>query len=441
LFNYTGSNFIEILQISWSFFIDGGWVLFVFGFVYALYRLYRLEITHQFEHSTDFIFLSIRVPRENMQSTMAVDNLFSQMHALHSGLTFAQIYMEGRIQLWYSLEIISMGGKISFIIRTPSNMRDVVEAAIYAQYPEAEISEVEDYMKNFEYDPATSEFGLFGMEWKEEEDDMIPLRTYKDFEHPAAEEKILDPLAQHFESLAKMEPHEFYGVQILIQPLGDNEWKPRGERKIKELTGEEIPHEAKFSDILLTPLNWVANFSFREALLGGGHAHEEPQNKPLNRWMNMNDVEKERVNAIGRKIGKPGYKTKIRHLYISPKDKNDPTKKGMIIGSYRPLGSAMLNRLKPDVSKTWTNKDYQFSPSLEKPYLDYIVDIRKRRMFKAYKERSIHIGLSQFILNTEEIATLYHFPMTTETRMVPAAVESTVSKKSQPPPDLPIAEL
>ena len=31
-------------------------------------------------------------------------------------------------------------------------MRDVVESAFYAYYPQAEISEVDDYMENFHYD-------------------------------------------------------------------------------------------------------------------------------------------------------------------------------------------------------------------------------------------------------------------------------------------------
>jgi len=407
--------------------------------IYVLYKLYRREIEHQFIHSQSWTYLSIRVPRENTTSTLAVDNLFSQMHALHSGLTFAQTYVEGRIQLWYSLEIISMGGKISFIIRTPTGARDVVEAAIYAQYPEAEITEVSDYLDNFKYDPETSEYDIWGCEWKLQDDYVIPIKTYKDFEHPTSEQKILDPLQQHFESLAKMEPHEFYGVQIIIQPLGDEEWKPRGEKKVKELISEEMPHEKRLSDILLAPLNKFAEFSFKDALFGS-HKHE-PENKPINRWMNMTEAEKERVTLVESKIGKPGYKTKIRHLYIAPKDKFDSSKKGIVIGSYRPLGSAMTNRLKPDVSKTWTNVDYRISPSLEKPYIDWEVKRRKRRIFKGYKERDIHIGLPMPVMNTEELATLYHFPITSETRpAVPAAVETTISKKSQPPVDLPIAE-
>ena len=400
--------------------------------------MYKAEISHQWAHSQEWVFLSIRVPKENLTSTLAVESVFSQMHALHSSLTFPQIYIEGKDQLWYSLEIVSLGGKISFLLRTPKKARDLVEASFYAQYPEAEITEVNDYMENIEYDPETSEFDLWGTEWKLIEDALIPIKTYRDFEHPSAEEKIIDPLASHFEALAKMQPWEFYGVQIIIQPLGDGEWKSAGENKVRELTGEEIPHEAKLSDLLLAPFNWVAHFSFKDLVLGGGHGGHGDENKPKNNWQFMTEAQKERVNLVERKIGKPGYRTKMRHLYIAPKEKFDGSRKGIVIGSYRPLGSAMTNSFKPDTKRTWTNLEYNISPTLERPYIEYEEKRRKRNIFKGYKNRDIHLGSPMFILNTEELATLYHFPIST--RPIGGNVERTESKKAQAPVNLPVAE-
>lgn len=429
---------LDMFKYAVDFVAHGGWIFFVLGIIYVLYRLYRIEIEHQWVHGIDFIFLTIKVPKENLASTLGVENLFAQMHALHAGLTFAQIYVEGRIQLWYSLELISMGGKVSYIIRLPAMMRHVVEAAVYAQYPEAEISETSDYMENINYDPDISEdIDIWGTEWRLNEEDVVPIKTYKDFEHPAAEEKIIDPLAGVFEALSKMDPHEFFGIQIIIQPLGDDEWKPRAEKKVKKLTGEEVPHKHSLWDLIMIPFNAFADFSFA-GLLGGGHGHEEKENKPRNNWMTMTEAEKERVTLIERKAGKPGYKTKIRFLYIAPKDKFDPTKKSMLTGGFRPFGSVMTNKLRPDVSHTWTSVDYKFSPTLEKPYLDWDLNRRKRFLFRGYKERNIHIGLPMFVMNIEELATLYHFPIAT--RPVPASIESVPSKRAQPPADLPVAE-
>ncbi len=437
MFNNVFPNFSEIFRILVVFFIDGGWLLAVAATLRILYLMYKAEIGHQFIHEQEWVFLNIKVPKENLTSTLAVESIFGQLHALHSSLTFAQKYVEGRVQLWYSLEIVSMGGKISFIVRAPLKSRDLVEAAIYAQYPDAEISVISDYMENIKYDPETSEFDIWGTEWKLNDEDVIPLKTYKDFEHPSAEEKIIDPLAAHFEALAKMEPHEFYGVQIMIQPLGDDEWKPKGENVVKELTGEEVEHEHHWRDIFLAPLNWFANFSYKEAIFGG-HGHGDDENKPKNYWQFMTDAQKERVNAIERKIGKPGYKTRIRHLYIAPKEQFDKNKKAVVIGSYRPLGSAMTNRLKPETKRTFTSVEYKISPTLEQPFITYELNRRKRNIFKGYKNRDIHIGMPMFVLNIEELATLYHFPISTHPVMT--AVDKTETKKAQAPVNLPVAE-
>ena len=48
-------------------------------------------------------------------------------------------YVEGRVQEWFSLEITSFDGELHFYIRTLAQFRNLVEAAIYAQYPQAEI--------------------------------------------------------------------------------------------------------------------------------------------------------------------------------------------------------------------------------------------------------------------------------------------------------------
>ncbi len=413
--------------------------MFVLVIIYILYRLYYREIYSQWEHSLEWTYLQIRVPKENLTSTLAVESIFGQMHALHTSLTFANKYVEGKVQQWYSLELISLGGKISFVVRTPKKSKDLVEASFYAQYPDAEMTEIADYMQNLNYDPETSDINIWGAEYKLLDDDVIPIKTYKDFEHPSAEEKIIDPLASQFEALAKMSPHEFYGIQIIIQPLGDAEWKPRGEVKVKQLIGEEVPHQAKLSDLFLAPFNWFAKFSFKDALLAAGHDHEAVQKNQKNDWMSLTEAAKERVNLIEKKIGKPGYKTKIRHLYIAPKDKFDGSKKAIVIGSYRPLGSVMTNQFKPDTKVTWTGVEYNISPTLERPYIDYEEKRRKRLIFKGYKERDIHIGMPAFILNIEELATIYHFPIST--KAISSTIEKTESKKSQAPVNLPIGEL
>ena len=73
--------------------------------------------------------------------------------------------------------------------------------------------------------------------------------------------------------------------------------------------------------------------------------------------------------------------------------------------------------------------------------LEWKLKYKKRWLFRGYKDRDWDVGSPLFILNTEELATLYHFPITTETTTVHPAIEQTQSKTSQPPANLPIAEM
>lgn len=436
------SDFIAILTSLWRLIANGGWVAIVWAVVYMFWYYYKEEVQLQFRLSQDWTFLHIRVPKENERSLLGVEQIFSQLHQLHLNFTFAEKYIEGKIQLWYSLEIVSLGGKISFIMRIPKKQRVTVESAIYGQFPAAEITEVEDYLKNVAFDPQTSEFDLFGFEYKVLENQAIPIKTYKEFEHQTAEQKIIDPLAGLFEALAQIEPDEFYGVQILIQPLDDKEWKDKGEMLVKKLIGEEVPLEFSLKRLLLAPFELVANFKWTFLLEGAnGHAAKESQQKDpfgKNNWMRMTDVEKERVNAIQRKLGKPGYKTKIRNLYIAPKGKLDLNKRSGVIGALRPFKSQQLNGFKPDLKHTWTKLNYAISPTLEKPYIDWEVRRRKRWVFNAYKDRSVWIGLPASVMNIEELATIYHFPLSEPEKPTAAPVEAIESKKSQAPVNLPV---
>lgn len=432
-------NFSDVFTSAFHVFINGGWVLFVLGLLYMFYYSYKHEIEHQYLAELGWVFLEIKVPKENLTSTLAVESIFTQMHVIHSGINRFDKYIQGKFQLWYSLEIVSIGGKISFIIRVPDKFKHLVESAFYSQYPDAEIREVEDYIANFNFDPENSEFDLTGVEFKLAENSSIPLKTYKDFEHTAAEEKVIDTLSNLFQSMERLEPYEFFAVQILATPTSEDEWHKDAKKNIKKLIGEEEEHHTGFYDFLMTPFNWFANFSYKDTFFGGGHGHgHDDEKKPKNNWTTMTEGEKERVSLIERKMSKPAYGVKIRHLYIAPNELFDKSRKLEMVGAYRHLSSGFFNILKTN-GKIWGKSDPIFSPALEKAQLERIAKKKKVIFLRGFKNRSNHVGGSKFILNTEEIATLYHFPITT--KPITSAVNSTESKKVQPPTNLPIGEL
>ncbi|MDR3642980.1 MAG: hypothetical protein P4L74_05135 [Candidatus Doudnabacteria bacterium] len=438
-------NFGQMFYYSFLFVAKGGWILFVLALLFMLWHEYLEEIQGHFVANTEWVFLEIRPPKENMVSTLAVENIFSQMHALHRSLTWDEVYMQGQFQLWYSLEIVSFGGKVSFIIRCPKRYQHLVESAFYGQYPNSEIREVADYMANFTQNvyAIDNKYEFFGTEWRLAESDVIPIKTYKDFEHPSAEEKVIDPLKGLIEAMERILPHEFMAMQLLIQPIQNDEWSGKAKTKIKELTGEEVPHKASFMGFLLAPFEWFAKFSYSETLFGHHH-HAEPENKPRNNWLNMSEGEKKRVTLIEEKLNKANYQSKLRILYIAPKELYDKIRRFEIVGALRHFspggGAGIQNTLKTDRG-TWTKVDALFSEGLERPYLEWETKRRKHLFLKGYKARSVYIGSKKFLLSTEEIASLYHFPITNETTQVPANVQAVESKKSRPPADLPFADV
>ena len=409
----------------WWFFGHGGWLIFVGLTLWVLFQQYLEEIQDQYVKSMEWVFLNIRVPRTNELSTLAVEQAFAQMHAILTKATFAQKYVEGQIQAWYSLEMVSLGGKISFIVRAPKKHKDLVESALYAQYPGAEITEVADYVEKLDYEAETSSIDLWGTELMLVEDAGLPIKTYRDFEHPTAKDKIVDPLKPLFEAMAKMSAHEMFAVQTIILPVADADWKPKGEKKAGEIIeGPRPGHKA---------------FNLLRFLAGIIKPEEHAAAKEGKNFSVLSDVEKDRVNRVLNKVGKPGYLAKIRLLYIAPKQKFDKAKAALFIGAFKTFASANTNGFKPNGDVT-PKLDYKLSESLEKPYIDFVVGKRKAGMFKNFKSRSPGGGTKVYVLNIEELSTIYHLPLVGEETVSSPNVDTVASKKSQPPADLPIGE-
>ena len=90
-------------------------------------------------------------------------------------------------------------------------MRPLFEANMYAQYPEIEIIEAEDYSKKFVYDP--EKMDVFGNHMIYLENPVLPIRTYHDFELEEVHEPeyITDPMTE--KDTAKWQTNIYYLVK------------------------------------------------------------------------------------------------------------------------------------------------------------------------------------------------------------------------------------
>ncbi|MDQ3018855.1 MAG: hypothetical protein M3Q64_03225, partial [bacterium] len=294
------ADIIPIAQTLWYFTSHGGWVVFVLLAIFVLYKLYLTEIQTQYVFSIDWVFLEIKPPKENPASFYSMEQVYIQLHSLLDNWTFQEKYIEGKVVFWISFEIVSLGGKISYIIKVPRKQQDLVESAFYANFPNLEISEVHDYLSNFDYDPDDGKYELFGAEIGLAQPQSIPIRTYTEFQSlkgPEASELVVDPLAPLLEAFTRISLHEFYGLQFLLTPVPDGSWKDEAEALVTKLKGEV-------------------------------------------EYMNLDDVTKLRVSAIKKKLGKPGFATKIRLLHMGTKEHFNKNAKKLILSPFKIFSSA-----------------------------------------------------------------------------------------------------
>jgi len=183
-----------------------GWLFFVWLLGFAIVAFYADHIQDTKNTSKwKSVLLAIDIPPENVQTPLAVEQLFTHLAGAFDKPGFYDKFREGYKQRWFSMEIVSIEGYIQFLIWTEEKFRDLVEASVYAQYPDAEITEVEDYVDvmpskypNDEYDVWVGDFSLA-------ETFAYPLRSYREFEHNISKDTVLkDPMGTFLESFSRI---------------------------------------------------------------------------------------------------------------------------------------------------------------------------------------------------------------------------------------------
>ena len=421
----------------WMVIIKGGWAALLIAVLVGLWWAWITWRKNLYDASMKFVLLAIDIPKENEQTPKAVENIFSHLHGIRKKGNFLERILKGYNQQGYSLEIISIGGYIQFLIRTPEIHRDLVEAAIYAQYPDAEITEVEDYTERYKVKFPNDEYDIYGCHFKLEKNDVYPIRTYMAFEDPSTKEVFKDPMASLLEILSRVREGEEIWLQFVIAPQSSMEWREKGIRVIKKLIGAKTEKNGK--DILWLPRNIIhgVSESFTASIISPSDMAAEKDSKQILKWPTMMQHltawEKAVVEAIGIKISKITFQTKIRLIYLARKD---VFKRKRLIpaieGALKQYNTLDLNGLKRD-KKSESKVVYPPVKSI----IEWRQNNRKRRIMWGYTKRSGVRGRSMFVLNIEELATLYHFPIMT---VKAPLVKKTEARKAEPPVSLPLEQ-
>lgn len=408
---------------TWLLFKEGAWIVFLVVIIRGGWLFWMNYIWEHWAAQRKWIILAVDVPRNNEQSPKAIENFFSQLGGIHGAITKYQKYWLGKLPDWISLEIVSIGGNVQYLLRMTDKHRDLVEASIYAQYPDAEITEVEDYVNDVPKFFPNETHKLWGVEFVLQEDDCYPIRTYPEFEHIMAKE-MKDPLSAILESMSNVSPDEQVWFQIVATPVG-HKWGQKCQALVDKLLGR-AQGSAKAN-----PLDFINTGLIQETRqqLAYGQTGVEvteskvdagPQQTPLSM---LSPGEYKAIEAVQRKMSKWAFECKIRMIYIGRKEVFQPNRVvNPIVGAIKQFSDFNTNSLYPDMKKTATKANYMFTK--------YRIRRKTRRIFSGYKSRSNYVGRTRYLLNVEELATLWHFPVTYEKASI---VQQTESRKVSAP--------
>ncbi|MEK7482545.1 MAG: hypothetical protein AAB620_02010 [Patescibacteria group bacterium] len=418
-------------------------------------KLYRYRVTWDMWYKRiEWMVLEVKPPETLLKPFKAMDDVFGLLWCIYDSASWQERWCEGvleRAPYWLSCEIASIEGQIHYYFFLDRGARSLVESTIYAQYPDAEITEVEDYAKMVPQDLPNKDWNMLGEDYRLAKPDPWPILTYKAFfeEKPdvAMEEKRMDPIDSFMESLAKVPPGSQFWFQMVCAPIlnSDYPWKDQGLAIADKIARRPAaPKAMSFGQLFLNSLKMLATGkTITDPLAKPEKALPLTKTDEGEREMLITPGEKFDLHAVEDKISKKAFLVWSRALYVYKRDSFVP-------GMNR-LARTYLNHFAASSNffLYWGGTRTKARYWLRKKRLD----LRKRKIFQNYVRRLPPLyprmeskpmfpfgwvkGKGTMILNCEELASIYHYPAKVGSSII-SSLRPVEARKAGPPADLPI---
>jgi len=420
------SALVPVFRWVEHFFLSWWWIFLLVAAFYLWRPLYLWFVREKWNEKKKYILIEIKLPRDIPRPIQAMEQIFSHLWSVYDPANLEEKWIEGKFLLNFSLEIAGLDGQVHFFMRIPAALKEVVQSILYSQYSEVEISEADDYTRSVPQKIPNRDWDLWGCDYILLKEDSYPIKTYPRFferSPETKEEKRIDPLAALLEGMSLLKPGEQLWLQIVAKPITnrENDWVTRGEALRDKLVQrqEPAPRRPILSQVLEILFFWRV---------------PEPQKaaeESLAPMMKFTIEEQSIVQAIEEKIGKQGFECHIRFIYLGERRNFFKPRIRIPINFFTGLSTQNLNGLRP-----WNVTKVYYPPAIgERTYL------KKRDLLWHYLHRFSPLfprpGRT-FVLNTEELATIYHFP---GKMAVPAPTLKRIeAKKGEPPGNLPMED-
>jgi len=378
--------------------------------------LWITYVRAKFFAKQEYILLEMKLPREIFKSPLAMEIFFNSLYQTGKEGDWWVRNFKGQTRAWFSLELVSIDGAIHFFIWMRKEFKNIVEASLYSQFPGIEVYESPDYTFPVNFDPEKT--GLWATEFALTKADSFPIKTYVDYEmdkNPKEEYRI-DPMTPFVEFMVSIGDEHQIWLQIIIRAHKAEDKDPNGGKPIDK--------------------KWIKSAEAeRDKILKGAKGEQGPDKKFIpgtGRFLTKGETDV--IAALERSISKIGFDVGIRAIYIAPKNVFSPANIAGILGSLRNYNSNNLNGFRPANIPATEYKHFEFMKRSPKK-----INREKKKLLDAYKNRGYFYNeykRPSFVLNTEELATIYHFPA--GGLATSPSFSRIGSKKSEAPSNLPI---
>lgn len=398
-----GLTFIIILPL---------WLPFLIA--YHLWSAWIHYVRFIFWKKQEYILLEITIPQEMSKSPLAMEVFLTTLWNAGGETTFIDRMWTGKFRATFSLEIASNEGRVAFYLHMRKVMKNIVEARLYGQFPELHVREVEDYVTKVPFN--LKEYDLFGSEYAFGKSNAYPIKTYVDYglDRDPKEEFRIDPITHTLELLGQVGVGEYYWMQIILVARKKDQWYGFYSKT------------DKFSEEVKSSIKKIMSDSTKRAkeIIQGSDISE-------GKMTLLTDGEKRAIESIEKKAAKLIFECGIRVVYLAKRENYVGINNGGIIRFFDHVKSNEFNSF--GAARGTTIFDY--------PWQDYkgIRSNRKKlEVFSLYRDRAYFYSpydQEPILMNTEELATLWHFPGSV---VQTPSLGRKLSRTSEAPPNLPM---
>lgn len=426
---------------------------------YTAHQFWLHYVRANFISGIEWVLLEIVPPRDVLRSPKSMELFITNALYHFSYKGGLESYWQGAVWFWFSLEIASIEGQVHFYIRTPSRVKNLIETQMYAQYPQSQVKVVEDYTLAVDEITSKSAWKLWGCEFKLLKPDVFPIKTYIDYglDKDPKEEFKVDPISPVVELFGSIGKGEQMWMQVIVTP-SKKKYRTKGKGLSIGHLLDNILHHAILS--WYEYHDWIkeGEIVIRERLKEFTSVREradDPTKTKFSKEVRAPGFMDEMIKGSARKMLKVGFDTGVRICYVAPKElfnMNNRRNIRLIFRQYAAPYSNELSRINSTQADAFSsNVIATFFPLSAKKIMRLanrmLLEYREREFFHPPMRHKIRLPwpfspliFPNFfhhhinVLNSEELATLWHFPG--QILKVPT-LERIESKEASPPTNLP----